>query len=133
MGRPIEPLTGAGSAEVQQKERIRLQEMIDRVNDLFEGELTEGDKLLYVNDVIKGKLLESSTLREQAMNNSKEQFAGSPDLARAIVDAIMEALDAHTAMSTQALASKDVQRGLKDVLLDHAGLYEGLRKAGGAA
>jgi type I restriction enzyme R subunit len=106
--------------------------MIEKVNDLFEGELTEGDKLVYVNDVIKGKLLESPTLREQALNNSKEQFAGSPDLARAIVDAIMEALDAHTAMSTQALNSQEVQRGLKEVLLDHAGLYEGLRAAAGA-
>jgi type I restriction enzyme R subunit len=80
-----------------------------------------------VNDVIKGKLLESPTLREQARNNSKEQFAGSPDLARALMEAIMEALDAHTAMSTQALNSTDVQRGLRDVLLEHAGLYESLR------
>jgi hypothetical protein len=39
----------------------------------------------------------------------------------------MEALDAHTAMSTQALNSEDVRRGLKDVLLDRAGLYESLR------
>lgn len=118
---------------MQEQAKIRLLELIARVNDLFDGELTEGDKLVYVNDVIKGKLLESPTLREQALNNSKEQFAGSPDLAEAIMHAIMEALDAHTAMSTQALNSAEVRRGLKDVLLDHAGLYEGLRKAAGAA
>jgi len=29
------------------------------VNDLFSGELTDQDMLVYVNDVIKGKLLES--------------------------------------------------------------------------
>ena len=45
------------------------------------------------------------------------------------MDAVIEALDAHTAMSTQALNSEEVQRGLKDVLLDHAGLYESLREA----
>jgi type I restriction enzyme R subunit len=118
---------------VQEKDKVLLREMIARVNDLFDGELTEGDKLVYVNEVIKGKLLESLTLREQARNNSREQFAGSPDLARAIVDAVMEALDAHTAMSTQALDSEDVRRGLKDVLLDHAGLYESLREAGEVA
>jgi len=40
------------------------------------------------------------------------------------VNAIISALDAHTAMSTQALNSPDVQRGLKDILLNHAALYE---------
>ena len=28
-----------------------------------------GDKLVYVNDVLMGKLLESQTLQEQAINN----------------------------------------------------------------
>lgn len=40
----------------------------------------------------------------------------------------MGALDAHNAMSTQALNSETVQQGLKDVLLNNAGLYESLRK-----
>ena len=39
----------------------------------------------------------------------------------------MGALDAHTAMSTQALNSPTVQNGMKDILLNHAGLYEMLR------
>ncbi len=42
----------------------------------------------------------------------------------------MGALDAHTAMSTQALNSEAVQSGIKDILLNHAGLYEGLRERG---
>ena len=56
-----------------------------------------------MNNVIKGKLLESETLRQQATNNTKEQFANSPDLKTELLNAIMGALDAHTAMSTQAL------------------------------
>jgi type I restriction enzyme R subunit len=103
------------------------------VNDLFDGELSEQDKLVYVNNVLKGKLLESTTLQTQAMNNTKEQFANSPDLKHELMNAIMGALDAHTAMSTQALNSTSVQAGIKDVLLQHAGLYEGLRdRAAGA-
>jgi len=83
-----------------------------------------------VNNVIKGKLLESETLRQQATSNSKEQFANSPDLKTELLNAIMGALDAHTLMSTQALNSISVQSGLKDILLNHAGLYEGLRQGG---
>lgn len=86
-----------------------------------------------MNDVLKGKLLESETLRQQAANYTKEQFANSPDLKAELLNGIMSALDAHTTMSTQALNSKHVQRALKDILLNHAGLWEALRESGGEA
>ena len=123
----LEPLTEAGSGSVQEREKARLNEIIEKVNDLFEGELSDQDKLVYVNNVIKGKLLESAKLRQQATNNTKEQFANSPDLQAELINAIMDALDAHTTMSTQALNSQIVQRGMKDILLNYAGLWESLR------
>ena len=68
-------------------------------------------------------------MRQQAASNSKEQFANSPDLKAALMDAIIDALDAHTTMSKQALDSETVRSGLKDVLMGPAGLYEALREA----
>jgi len=50
-----------------------------------------------------------------------------------LLNAIMGALDAHTGMSTQALNSPEMQRGLKDILLNHAGLFEALRVAKSSA
>ncbi len=82
---------------------------------------------MYANQVLKGKLLESATLIEQAASNTKEQFANSPDFDREQLNAIMEALDAHTAMSTLVLNSPAARRGLKEFLLNHARLYEALR------
>jgi type I restriction enzyme R subunit len=126
----LEPITEAGSGSIQEKEKAYLAEIIEKVNDLFEGDLSDQDKLVYVNNVIKGKLLESEKLRQQAANNTKEQFAHSPDLKSELLNAIMGALDAHNAMSTQALNSEQVQQGLKNVLLSNAGLYESLRARG---
>ena len=80
-----------------------------------------------MNNVIKGKLLESDTLAKQASNNTKEQFANSPALRQAILDAIIDAFDAHSSMSKQALDSDTVRNGLKDVLLGPGQLYEALR------
>jgi type I restriction enzyme R subunit len=128
----IDPISEAGSGSVQAKEKALLDEIIEKVNDLFEGELTDQDKLVYVNNVIKGKLLESETLRQQATNNTKEQFSNSPDLKSELLNAIMGALDAHTTMSSQALNSERVQAGLKDILLNNAGLYEKLREQAAA-
>ena len=82
---------------------------------------------MYVNDVIKGKLTESEKLAEQAMNNTKEQFAASPDLANEIMNAVMDALAAHTVMSKQALESGKLRQDMKDVLLGAGKLWEGLR------
>src|SRR4029079_8773000 len=103
-------------------------EIIKKVNDLFDGELTDQDKLVYVNNVIMGKLLESATLKQQSANNTKEQCANSPDLKTELMNAIMGALEAHTAMSTQALEAETVRDGLRDVLLGPAQLYETLRQ-----
>jgi type I restriction enzyme R subunit len=118
----LQPITETGSGSVHEKEKALLAEIIAKVNDLFEGELTEDDKLVYVNNVIKGKLLESDVLVQQATNNTKEQFANSPDMANGILNAIMDALTAHSAMSKQALESEKVRSGLKDLLLRPAPL-----------
>jgi type I restriction enzyme R subunit len=111
---------------VQEKEKARLAEIIEKVNELFEGDLTDDDQLVYVNNVIKGKLLESKELILQASNNTKAQFSNSPTLS----NAIMDALAAHSTMSKQALGSEKVREGLKDVLLGPAQLYEALREKG---
>jgi len=126
----LSPLTETGSGSVQEKEKALLTEIISKVNDLFDGELTDDDKLVYVNNVIKGKLLESEVLVQQATNNTKEQFANSPDLANGIMNAIIDAFAAHSVMSKQALDSEKVRSGLKDVLLGPAQLYEALRAKG---
>jgi len=42
----LDPLPGAGSGAVRERQKAFLSEIIEKVNDLFEGELTEDDKLL---------------------------------------------------------------------------------------
>lgn len=127
------PMTDLGAGSVQEKEKVLLAEIITKVNDLFEGELSDDDKLVYVNNVIKSKLLESETLVEQAANNTKEQFANSPDLANGIMNAIIDALEAHSNMSKQALGSEKLRNGMKDVLLGPAHLYEALKERANAS
>ncbi len=123
----LPPMDAVGSGTLHEKQQAYMAEIIQKVNGLFEGELTDDDQLVYVNGVLKGKLLENTTLLRQAASNTKEQFANSPDLKDALMHAIMDALDAHAAMSTQALGSERVREGLRDILLGPAQLYESLR------
>lgn len=128
----LEPITEAGSGGLQDKVKIYMAELIEKLNELFGADTTDQDQLVYVNQVIRGKMLESEKLRQQAVNNSKEQFATSPDLDAELMNAIVEALDAHTSMSSQALNSDKVRRGIKDILLNHSRLWELLRDKGAA-
>jgi len=130
-GDALKPLTATGSGALQDKEKALLAEILAKLNDLFQGDVTDDDQLIYVNNVIKGKLMESETLVQQASQDGKEQFSNSPTLDRAILDAVIDALDAHTTMSRQALDSTQVRNGLKDILLGPGKLYEALRAKGG--
>jgi len=123
----LDPLSAPGSGEVQDPQRVLLAEIIQAVNDLFGGELSNEDKLVYVNGVLKTKLLQSKILVRQALSNTKEQFANSPNLEEELLDAIIDALDDHMAMGQQALNSDQVRAGIKRVLLGPGQLWEALR------
>ena len=58
----LQPVTEAGSGQVQEKFKLRLAAIIAAINDLFEGEVTESDAVAYVDSVLKLKLLESPLL-----------------------------------------------------------------------
>jgi type I restriction enzyme R subunit len=127
------PGLAPGEGSVQDKEKALLSAIISKLNDLFTGELSDEDKVIYVRSVIRSKLLESPTLQQQASANSKEQFGSSPDLGSALMDAIISALDAHQTMSSQALGSASIRDGMKEILLGQTGLYEELRERAAAA
>jgi type I restriction enzyme R subunit len=124
------PGLAPGGGGVQDKDKVELAELIAKLNELFSGELSDNDKVVYVRSVIRGRLLQSETLRQQAVANSREQFANSPDFGTELMEAIIGALDAHQAMSSQALNSAEVRDGLKAVLLSHTNLWEDLRAPG---
>jgi type I restriction enzyme R subunit len=125
-GEKLQPMTDAGSASVQDKEKALLSQILQKLNDLFTGDLSDNDQLSWVT-AVKGKLIDNQTLVQQSQNNLKEQFENSPILTQAIVHAIMEALDTHGAMSKQALQSATIQQGLKEALMGPGRLYETLR------
>lgn len=122
----LKPMTEVGSGALQDKEKALLAEIIERVNDLFGADTTDGDQLSYVT-TLRDKMLESDALVTQATNNTEAQFANSPTLKDELMSAIIEAFEAHSALSKQALDSQKVRDGLKEVLLGPAQLYEALR------
>ncbi|WDH37731.1 type I restriction endonuclease subunit R [Pseudomonas chlororaphis] len=122
----LPPMSATGSGQVQEKEKLYLSQIVEKVNELFGADTTDGDKLSWLNSQ-REKLLESEVLLQQAANNSKEQFASSPDLSRVFIDALIDSHSAQSNLSLQALNSEQIQRELINLLLGPARLYEALR------
>jgi len=125
----LKPLDATGSAQVHEKETAYLAEIIAKVNELFGAETTEGDKLAWLNTK-KEKLLEKTLLIQQALSNTPEQFANSPDLRQLFVDALMESYSAQNQLDTAALNSTALQSQILHLLLGPGRLYEDLRARG---
>lgn len=113
----LKPLTDVGSGQARDPHQVMLSEIIEKMNDLFEGELDENDKLTLVNHVA-GKMLDNVTLAQQAAANTKEQFGASPDYKHVMLESVAEGLDKYQDMAKQVLNSSKVQDGLADMLLE---------------
>ena len=125
-------MSETGSGSLQEKDKALLDEIIARVNDLFEGQLTDDDQLNYVNGFLKSHMLQSEELQEQAMANTRAQFSNSPTLQSQLLDAAMDSDDAFTSMSRQVLASERIREELLKILLGPGDLYGALWRAAGA-
>jgi len=122
----LDPLTAVGSRLAHDPRQALLSEIVRRMNDLFEGEeLTEADKVNYVNH-IADKMLESETLAKQAAANRKAQFGDSPDFLKTFEEAVLAAYANHQQMSEQVIGKAHVKKAMAALLLDL--VYEGFEE-----
>ena len=121
----LKPISAVGSAAVRDPDMVKLAEIIRKMNDLFEGELTDADQINFVNH-IRDKMLENPVLARQAAANKRDQFVASPDFHDAMMTAVVNAYDNHMSMSEQVLKKENVKAGLKEILKDL--VYEAFAK-----
>jgi type I restriction enzyme R subunit len=76
--------------------------------------LSEADLVGYVT-TIKGKLLESDTLAQQAANNNEEQFAMG-DFKDVLTDLILEGQENHNKIAEQLLKDERVFTAMQGML-----------------
>jgi type I restriction enzyme R subunit len=95
-------------------EKELLSYVVGEMNALFEGELSEGDMLSYAR-TLKGKMAENEKVLEQVKNNTEEQ-AMMGGFRESMSGAIIESLESHQGMATQALSEERVLNGLSKLL-----------------
>ena len=121
------PITSIGSGQAHEDETQKLSELVKKLNDLFEGELTDVDKIAYVNH-IAGKMMESEVLIKQAGENSKDQF-GLGDFKSILMDTIIDGLDNYKSMASQVLGNERKKQEFADMVLNV--VYDGIKNQRG--
>lgn len=116
-------LTGMPPPDPQEEQMFKL---FRKLENLFEGELDVYEMADYVMDVIRGKMLDSTTLQQQAANNTKQQFRGSPDLIPLFEEAVTASIKLYPTLSIPALDDQ-IKHELIKLLLANCSLYEELR------
>lgn len=120
----LKPASEVGTGNAVTDEQKRLAEVVQRMNDLLAGGVTDADVVGYVT-TLKGKLMENETLVEQAANNTEEQFAMG-DFKDSLTDAIIEGQEAHNIIAEQLLKDERIYTVVQGMMAKV--VYEGLRR-----
>ena len=112
----LTPLTEVGTAVPHDPHLATLSAIIEKMNELFAGDLSEADLVTYAQH-ISGRLLENDVLAKQAATNSKEQFALG-DFSGAFMDTVIEGLDRYQSMAEQVLTNDRTRKGFEQLVLD---------------
>lgn len=102
--------TGAGVED----EKKELREIVQRMNELFAGEITEADFIGAVT-TWRGRLMANPELAAQAQNNSEEQF-GLGGFKDAFMDVVIDAHDAQNAIADQMLKDERIFAAVQGML-----------------
>ncbi|RRR67135.1 MAG: type I restriction endonuclease subunit R [Candidatus Viridilinea halotolerans] len=110
------PPGDVGSGESRDPLRAKLAAIIQRMNDLFEGELSEAD-MIGLATHISERMIANPVLVEQAQHNTKEQFALG-DFPKVMMEEVIGGMDSYQSMISQVLGNERVREGFAAVLLD---------------
>lgn len=97
----LKPASEAGRGTAPPDENKALREIIQRMNDLFSGDIAEAD-FVGALTTWKGHLLANETLAEQARSNSEEQFELG-DFKAVFTGIVIDAQDAQNHIADQLL------------------------------
>ena len=126
--KPMKPM-GPGGGQAWDDPNDRLSAIIKKMNEVFSGNFSDADFRGYATTLI-GKMVEDATLQEQAKANDTADSFGNGAYEQKLTNAVVGALEGHSAMADQALKHSNVFKGLASLLLEE--VYKQLRETADA-
>jgi len=104
------------TATAKERETERLSKIVEKMNELFEGEFSEGDALSYAHTIVT-KLRENERVMTQLRENSPDQ-AMKGDFPSAVMDAVIESMETHSELAQQYLGKERIRDGFAKLVMD---------------
>jgi len=111
----LKPLTDVGSGKPHDPEKKRLSEIIDRLNDLFGGEVQDQDKLHWING-LTDRVERNEEVLAQVRTHTPEQVMHGR-YPKYLTDILLESMGDNSTLTTQALEDDDKFRELALLIL----------------
>jgi type I restriction enzyme R subunit len=110
----LKGVTSAGSGKAKDPELVRLEELVNKLNDLF-PEISEIDRINLFRNA-HSKMMENEELNKQARANDESQFIQSPRFETEMLDCLISSMDSHKAMTTKLLNDEKLRQRFKELL-----------------
>lgn len=107
-GSPLKPVSDVGSGKPHDREKQRLAEIIDRLNDLYGAEVSDDDKLYFANG-IADRIERDEAVMAQIRNHSEDQVMHGL-FPKKVTDAVLDALSDHEKLSMPLLENEETGR-----------------------
>ncbi len=110
----LKGVTSAGTGKAKDPELVRLEELVNKLNDLF-PEISETDRINLFRNA-HSKMMENEELNKQARANDESQFVQSPRFETEMLDCLISSMDSHRAMTTKLLNDERLRQRFKELL-----------------
>jgi len=114
-GKYLTGITGVGSGKPKEGEFDLLSHIVEKMNELFGTETTEGDKLDFVQG-LASKLTENQSVMDQIRHNSDEAVMHG-DFPKAMDDAVIARMDTQQSMAMDYLSKPEIANELQGLML----------------
>ncbi|MDA0911172.1 MAG: type I restriction endonuclease [Proteobacteria bacterium] len=105
-----------GQAKARDQKIEVLSKIIDQFNELFSGEFSDEDAINFVTSVKDKVKKDEKTMAQIHANDKKRAMEGS--LPQSVRNAVVQSLDTHTDLCTQALGQKEKMALITSLIAD---------------
>ncbi|MGY3852389.1 type I restriction endonuclease subunit R [Aeromonas aquatilis] len=115
-GNGLQGISALGSAKAKEEKKDFLSHILEQLNDLFGTEVTDGDKLDWLQGMAS-KIAENQPLMDQVRNNPRDAIMLG-DYPKAVDAAVIERMDIQNGMSLDYLSRPEAANRIQSLLLD---------------
>jgi type I restriction enzyme R subunit len=110
----LKGITDVGGGKAKDPDLVKLEELVNKLNDLF-PEISETDRINLFRNA-HSKMMENEELNKQARANDESQFVQSPRFETEMLDCLISSMDSHRAMTTKLLNDEKLRQRFKELL-----------------